>query len=234
MYPSNGYMIPLSEDEENTILVLAGDILTVNTLPKFKYFFDDISNRFHSIIYVMGNHEYYNSDFNKVPEYLKCGLKAYHNVHLLHNETVIIDQYKFIGSSLWVDFNNDPISELMVSNGLNDFHCIANFNVNVCKNEFVKNIDFLEKELYNTDYTNIVVTHHAPSYQSTDIRFKGSNLNPGFSSHLDEFVMLNKPDIWIHGHMHNTSDYQISDTRVICNPKGYYNENPEFKEFIIE
>jgi len=42
-----------------------------------------------------------------------------------------------------------------------------------------------------------------------------------------------KPSFWVHGHMHNTSDYIIGWTNVICNPRGYpvgdgENENREF------
>ena len=43
-------------------------------------------------------------------------------------------------------------------------------------------------------------------------------------------------DIWIHGHIHTSSDYQIGKTRIICNPKGYPDEPDSGFEhdFIIE
>ena len=38
--------------------------------------------------------------------------------------------------------------------------------------------------------------------------------------------------LWVHGHTHDTFDYAIRGTRVICNPRGYakdgVNENARF------
>ena len=41
--------------------------------------------------------------------------------------------------------------------------------------------------------------------------------------------------LWIHGHMHNSSDYVERGTRVICNPRGYlpFEPNPEFDPSLI-
>jgi hypothetical protein len=33
---------------------------------------------------------------------------------------------------------------------------------------------------------------------------------------------------WIHGHTHTHFDYKIGECRVICNPRGYPNENTGF------
>jgi predicted phosphodiesterase len=47
-------------------------------------------------------------------------------------------------------------------------------------------------------------------------------MNGNFASRLDDLI-LDHPEIavWVHGHMHNPSDYQVGDTRVLCNPRGY-------------
>jgi hypothetical protein len=39
---------------------------------------------------------------------------------------------------------------------------------------------------------------------------------------LSEFI-LDHPQIrlWTHGHTHHAFDYQIGDTRIVCNPRGY-------------
>jgi Icc-related predicted phosphoesterase len=69
----------------------------------------------------------------------------------------------------------------------------------------------------------IVVGHHAPSSQSVAEWFKGDTvMNGAFRSDLEEFIM-DRPQIklWVHGHMHNASDYVIGETRVVCNPRGY-------------
>ena len=43
--------------------------------------------------------------------------------------------------------------------------------------------------------------------------------------------------LWIHGHTHESFDYEIGKTRVICNPRGYapIEINKEFKpDFNVE
>ena len=69
----------------------------------------------------------------------------------------------------------------------------------------------------------IVVGHHAPSSLSIAERFKHDTLmNGAFHSRLDEFIEA-RPQIryWLHGHMHNNSNYWVGETRVVCNPRGY-------------
>jgi len=69
----------------------------------------------------------------------------------------------------------------------------------------------------------IVVGHHAPSSQSVAEWYKGDTImNGAFRSDLEEFIM-DRPQIryWLHGHMHNNSNYWIGETRVVCNPRGY-------------
>jgi hypothetical protein len=69
----------------------------------------------------------------------------------------------------------------------------------------------------------VVVTHHAPSSESVAECYKSDTLmNGAFRSDLSDFI-LDRPQIklWTHGHMHNSSNYWIGETRVVCNPRGY-------------
>ena len=42
---------------------------------------------------------------------------------------------------------------------------------------------------------------------------------------MEEFLnlILKYPNIklWCHGHIHQSKDYMIGNTRIICNPRGY-------------
>jgi Icc-related predicted phosphoesterase len=42
-------------------------------------------------------------------------------------------------------------------------------------------------------------------------------------------------DLWIHGHIHESMDYAVEGTRVLCNPRGYRppNENPGFEPDLV-
>lgn len=69
----------------------------------------------------------------------------------------------------------------------------------------------------------VVVGHHAPSKTSTKPQYENDTLvNGAYSSDLSEFI-LDHPQIklWTHGHTHDTFDYMIGSTRVVCNPRGY-------------
>lgn len=78
----------------------------------------------------------------------------------------------------------------------------------------------LEKESDNT----VVITHHAPSSRSLPESRRDDLTSAAYASHLDEVVEQSNAKLWIHGHLHNSSDYRIGKTRVLCNPRGYPDE----------
>jgi Icc-related predicted phosphoesterase len=65
----------------------------------------------------------------------------------------------------------------------------------------------------------VVVTHMAPSMKSVSDRHAQDMVSAAYASNLEE--LASQADLWIHGHMHESFDYQIGDCRVICNPCGY-------------
>lgn len=82
----------------------------------------------------------------------------------------------------------------------------------------------------------VVITHHAPSRQSCHERFQQDTImNGAFYSNLDDFIAY-RPQIklWIHGHTHDAFDYEISSTRVVCNPRGYKGYERRAQDFELE
>jgi Icc-related predicted phosphoesterase len=77
----------------------------------------------------------------------------------------------------------------------------------------------------------IVVTHHAPSIKSNVDQYRSDRLSAAFASNMEDFILEHQPRLWIHGHTHESFDYQIGKTRVVCNPRGYapIEINKEFK-----
>ena len=67
------------------ILVLAGDIDIKGRVD----WINDIAGRFNHVIYVLGNHEFYHGAMNNV--YKETRESLVDNVHLLENESIIID-----------------------------------------------------------------------------------------------------------------------------------------------
>jgi hypothetical protein len=48
-------------------------------------------------------------------------------------------------------------------------------------------------------------------------------------------IDVGRPALWLHGHVHHSLDYQLFDTRVVCNPRGYFDLelNPLFNPALI-
>lgn len=83
------------------------------------------------------------------------------------------------------------------------------------------------------DQKFVVCGHHSPSKQSTHPRYADDTvMNGGYSSDMDEFI-TEHPQIklWTHGHTHHQFDYVVGETRVVCNPRGYINYEPEAANF---
>lgn len=73
-----------------------------------------------------------------------------------------------------------------------------------------------------------MVTHHAPHRKSLAPRFADDWSSGGFVTEmLSEFCRV--PMLWVHGHTHDSFDYQVDDCRVLCNPRGYMNRHGEFE-----
>jgi len=161
------------------------------------------------------------------------------NVHYLLNESVIIDKVRFIGGTLWTSFNNkQPEAMRYAQSRINDFRLIRHKDGSTLTPEETVNyheickayiFDQISKAKANKGKT-IVISHHCVSPQSVHPNYEGDILNAAFFTDLTEEITQNGPDIWIHGHTHCSFDYNIGETRIICNPFGYLEreENPDF------
>jgi hypothetical protein len=69
---------------------------------------------------------------------------------------------------------------------------------------------------------SIVMTHHAPSRRSVPHAFSQDPISAAYASDLEGLIERTRPHLWVHGHIHSSSDYFIGSTRVVCNPRGYF------------
>jgi predicted MPP superfamily phosphohydrolase len=228
---------------EADVVVLAGDISVgsegiVWAANEFKV----------PVIYVAGNHEFYSKKrtHQKHIENLRKRAEGT-NVHFLENDTITIDDVKFIGATLWTDyglFGKPYLSGTVAARGLNDFENIT-IGVNQrLTTDYIMGVNsdskmFIQEELNKPfDGKVIVVTHHAPSIHSCLDRYKHDELTPAYASRLEHMMLYSprNPDYWFHGHMHNTSDYVIGECRVVVNPRGYhpFAVNDDFEYKIID
>jgi len=183
--------------------------------------------KYNKVIYVLGNHEYFGSDFKYV-SCLMIGLeKTLSNLRWLENKRIEIDGQGFIGGTLWFertthsDYFSDKMSDFAQIKNLN----LAAYNKHEETKLFIKN---------NVKIGDIIITHHLPSYKCVDEQYKMDAMNIYFASHMDKVVEDSGAKIWANGHTHSSYDFNIGQTRMLCNPFGYAHQpNPDFKENLI-
>lgn len=217
--------VTYSKFDLETVAIIPGDCVCFKYQEDCIEFFEILSQRFKLVLYVPGNHFYYNT--NIFGSQINMNLPE--NVKILNNEFLDFEGYRFLGSTLWIELKN-PLNAFNVQNNLNDFHVIKTnsnkiINVKDVQRQFVESVDFL---ISNIIPNSIVITHHAPSNNSIHLKYKHSKLNDGFASSLEYLILGSQPLFWFHGHIHDSVDYTLDKTRIVCNPFGYLNkeENP--------
>lgn len=204
---------------------------------RFRNFLRYCCEDFQNVIYVAGNHEFYHSKFYETLDVLRDECAVHQNLHFLEDKSVTIDNIIFVGATLWTDCNNvDPLTMYQLTKLMNDFQLIRNERAGYRKlssedivKRHRKSLEFISNVAANApkDKKIVVVGHHAPSHQSIHKVYKDDYvMNGGYSSNLDNFI-LDNPNIvlWTHGHVHHCFDYMIGTTRVVCNPRGYVNND---------
>lgn len=224
-----GFNYRLIKNTGSDVLVLAGDVgVGVHLTNRVLQHFADI---FPYVIYVFGNHEFYSSDMNHTKTQIKESVYHLSNVHILDASSVIINNVKFVGATLWTNFKNgDPNVIWESSRYISDFQYISKngkpFTPMDAINEFTRDAAFIKSEVSSTrDMQCVVVTHFLPSFACIASQYRDSgNLNYYFASELgNEIAMMDNVPFWMFGHTHYNIDVTIGQTRCIANPYGYHN-----------
>jgi DNA repair exonuclease SbcCD nuclease subunit len=202
---------------------------------RFRDFLKRCSFQFPHVIYIAGNHEFYNGKFYAGIDYLREECAKHPNIYFLENDTKVIDNVTFIGGTLWTDMNKgDPLTMHAIEGMMNDFRIIKNDKRNYASmsardvvGRHARTLAYFRSVLAEQhDKKFVVVGHHSPSFQSIHPTYAHETLmNGGYHSDLSEFIM-DHPQIklWTHGHTHHPFDYVIGETRIVCNPRGYEND----------
>lgn len=207
-------------------------------------------------ILVAGNHEFYGArDFDEEVRQMNRTAEG-SSVHVLNRRSVVIDGVRFLGCTLWTDFQLpvevrghhlvDVERALASANALmSDYEQICVQSPVLCtgRPRSVSRLlraedtlamhwvdrDWLRRELQIPfDGPTVVVTHHAPSAMSVAPQYVGDRLAPAFVSDLPaEFFDV--PALWIHGHTHHSTDHTQRRCRVLSNPRGYQVRDSQFE-----
>ena len=228
------------------VVVLAGDIARPRGAVAWAAGFTK------PVLYVPGNHEFYGGSIAGTVAELKR-LCAGTGIRVLDNDEVIIAGVRFLGTTLWTDFmlfgegEKRAAAMTKAQRFMRDFTHIRIgeaaqelFTPDASAELFKIHAGWLKRKLAESHAgPTVVITHHAPSRKSIHPRFADSLLNACFVSDAEHLLESSGARLWIHGHTHDSFDYQVNGTRLVCNPRGYardgVNENPLFDaNFMVE
>lgn len=231
-------------DTDCDVMILAGDVARPQQAIAWAGQFSV------PVIYVPGNHEFYGTS-------LSGGLSALRQaadgtrIHVLERDEIHLDGVRFLGCTLWTDFRLFPTAEMRAaslveaSQSIRDFSRIrlddavdALFSPAISCQIFDQTVAWLEEKFAQPFHgCTVVVTHHAPSPGSINPKYAGSLLNACFVSDLDARIARWNPALWVHGHTHDSYDYQVGNTRIVCNARGYARdgiaENTDFSSSLM-
>ena len=224
---------PVDGLAQDDVIVLAGDIHegTAGIAWARKTFADQ------RIIYVAGNHEYFNvGEWDGAISEMRDEAKR-QDVHFLENESIDIDGVRFLGCTLWSDFMHFG-SQQKLAAMLEAFHYLPDFHAVWAKRSLngqlspqlsverhLASRNWLVEELKNGDpERTVVVTHHFPNRRSVHPKYANQLLTAAFGVNFSEPIMR-RAGLWIHAHTHHSARYRIGDSKeyalVRSNPRGY-------------
>jgi len=217
------------------ICVCAGDIGNpLHPNKHYDMFMNYLSKHFKKVFVIAGNHEYYQSaaTMAQVNMHLEEYFKQYTNISFLNNTTEVYEDYIFVGTTLWSHIVRPQYA-------INDVRKIPDFDHIQYNEANAQCVEFLQDVLQKN--TNcIIITHHLPSENLIDAKYKTPNLEPynqWFYCNMDSIINTYNTHIkcWIYGHTHTPAATKIGTTQFICNPIGYPNENssPDFNKTIL-
>jgi predicted phosphodiesterase len=192
------------------------------------------------VIYVRGNHEPFRQQIHQnLTDLRACAANS--EVHVLEQDEVILSGVRFLGCTLWTDFNlfGESIAADAMSQAqqhLNDFTVIKNgegaLTPATTRIWHKESVVWLEAKLAEPfDGKTVVVTHHAPHKKCVHPRYARNIISAGFASDLEH--LMGKADLWLFGESHLSIDTKVNGTRIISNPRGFSwfengAENPHF------
>ncbi|AVH85107.1 hypothetical protein RsoM2USA_179 [Ralstonia phage RsoM2USA] len=238
------------ETDKKTLLVVAGDIGNGKNWQFSADWLLRLGKRYRHVVAVLGNHDYWGGDINDTVKRFKQHLgwnQTIPNVHLIQNETLILENVKLVGGTMWTDM--DKRNPIVMSSARQimtpDFSSINMNGVGISPDDMVRECEYTTHYIFekatrdHVDQKVIVVTHHAPTYHSIHERYRTARsamMNHYFYNDCEHRLhsSLHDIDYWLHGHVHDPFDYVVDRTRVICNPAGYVHETNGFKEDFLE
>ncbi len=199
------------------------------------------------VMFVPGNHEYDALDLDTAHADLRATC-ARLGIVWLEREVHLLNQVRFVGTTLWSDFDALGDHRPAKTTGIWSDAEAATHRTEQREKAFRAANFYLHKmagtrggQLFDAQAmrglgltcqrwlrealaqpfagATVVVTHFAPTLHSADPRYGLSPGTAGFCNALED--LLPRADLWLHGHLHCPTDVQVGRCRIVANPLGY-------------
>ena len=254
--------LPIPEDVEFDVAVLAGDIVWPAVQLHDWLARSTALSRARAVVAVSGNHEYFDSVMQHQAEALQRAAQASSapQLHLLDCTELQLDGVRFLGCTLWTDFElridmpGGPMSDrdrgiATAARVMADYRTIGCCDAPGADARTLTPHDTLRLHRQQRQWLQdrlaepfigptVVVTHHGPHRRSLAPRFAADWVSTAYLSELPA-SFFDVPVLWVHGHTHRSHDYRVGRCRVVCNPRGYQTEampmpeNPAFRTDLV-
>lgn len=230
-------------DDKETILVLAGDLWIGSKFIEWgeTSWIANVAENFKQVLIVLGNHDYWPqgnlsilNGANKLNGMLAD--RYLNNVSVLDCDCFEVDDFLFVGATLWTDMLEDPLAmfnmerfmsydgKIAYETGLNGQYHKFTSEKWVLTNK--KHRDYLKHIVeQNKNKKVIVITHHSPLEHLINPIYIGDTSNAYYVNNMSDFILDNEHiKMWIFGHVHHQFDIMFGECRIINNAVGYKNE----------
>ncbi|MFZ4538198.1 metallophosphoesterase [Propionivibrio sp.] len=188
-----------------------------------------------TVLYVAGNHEYYDSHLGLLDEMQKPVWEQA-GVFFLERRSLELGGVHFLGCTLWSGFDlhgaDKAYAHMAVArSSINDYWMIqAHGGMRLAPRDTRKlhrtAVRWLNDELAKPfDGKTVLITHFAPHRGCVASQHQGSDVSPYFVTDLSRLMEKHKIDLWCHGHTHTNTDFVAENgCHVISNQLGYKSE----------
>jgi predicted phosphohydrolase len=220
------------------ILALLGDI-GIPSLPLYQDFISDVSKKFHLVLIISGNHEYYGGQIDEVDALIHSIAQKFSNVKYLQRTKLEYQDLVFLGTTLWTEIPLTPdIVYRQYKYFINDYRKIQLIDPTTQTRRLLDPKDttamhlrdkaWIEGELMEAQKqgkTAVVLTHHCPIGINTRCeKMRDEQNSIEYLDYTDLRELMRKFEnilVWGFGHTHHSSSQIFGTTQIVSNCLGY-------------
>ena len=229
---------------EHDVAVVAGDVserLCRHVLPWLCQLRERTGK---PVVYVPGNHDFWRGTYQTTVAEARELAAAGGVTLLVEGEVAEHAGARFVGATLWTDWSLRPDQRARAlsdgadrATGIRD---VRKIKWRRGPSSYSAFLPLVSTALHREQRRRVedalavphagptvVVTHHAPHERSLRGGEWQTPLDAAYASNLSAVLEgPHAPDLWVHGHVHESKDYTVGRTRVVSNPRGYVEVTP--------